>query len=95
MKENLGVIPLLVIFAFVLIIAIFIVPMQERADKKYIQEWAAENSVSVAQVERHFWDIGPFWHHKNTRIYRVDLEDGRVFWFRLWIWGTDIEEYPK
>lgn len=95
MKENLGVVPLLVIFVLVCVIAMFLIPMQESADKTHIQEWAAENSVSVVQAERHYWDIGPFWFRQKTRIYRVALEDGRVFWFRFRLWDTDIEEYPK
>jgi len=83
---------LAVVVVVFLLLALIILPAQESSDRKEINTWAATNKHVVSSIDRHHFDIGPFWHSKNCRIYKVQVEDGKTFWFRFGFWGTDIEE---
>lgn len=80
-----------VVVAF-LLLAFTIIPIQEPSDRTSISDWAATNNHVVSNIDRHHFDVGPFWYSKNCRIYKVQVEDGKTFWFRFRFWGTDIEE---
>lgn len=90
-----GKFAIFVLIILVIVISAIILTYQENADKTYIQDWAVKNGYKVNFVERHFFDIGPFWYSKHTRIYRAELSNDKTFWFRFNLFSTDIEEYPK
>lgn len=75
-----------------LILAISILPMGEGIDRTAINDWAATNKHVISSIDRHHFDIGPFWIGKNCRIYKVQVEDQKIFWFRFGLLTTEIEE---
>jgi hypothetical protein len=64
---------------------------QDSSDRESIDTWAATNKHVVSSIDRHYFDIGPFWYGEDCRIYKVQVEDGKTFWFRFRLLATDIE----
>jgi len=78
-----------------MIVVFFISSATNSSDQAKIQKWASDNKYVIVTSERCFFYSGPYWTTKNTRIYKVDLENNKTHWFRFGLWGTDtdIEEY--
>lgn len=65
----------------------------ENGDHNAIHSWAQNNGYVVKNIERRLVDIGPFWYtDKNMRVYKADIENSRVFWFRIGIKFDVVEE---
>lgn len=85
-------------FVFAIIILVFVIFIFTTGDiisrdQAKIQQWATDNGYLIVKSERCFWHTGPYWASKDMRIYKVDLENQKTYWFRFGLFGTDIEEY--
>ena len=64
----------------------------EDGDRQKIYDWAKNKNHVVKNIERRIVNIGPFWYtDKSMRVYKVDLENSKVVWFRFGF-KTDIVE---
>lgn len=56
----------------------------ENGDYKAIHSWAQNNGHIVKNIERRLVDIGPFWYtDKHMRVYKVNIENSKIVWFRI------------
>ena len=63
----------------------------ESNDKVEINNHCNSNSEKVLTVERHYFEIGPFYYcGKGNRVYKVTTNK-RVIWFRKGPFTDDIE----
>ena len=85
----------LILFILFLTLMFCVVGFQKSSHEASIKDWAAKNNHVVKQIDRHYFDIGPYyWADKNTAIYKVQTEDG-TYWFRFHLFGPDIERYDE
>lgn len=59
-------------------------------DKRNALAWIETQHETVLKSEVRVWNIGPFYHFKNARYYRIET-DKNVYWFR-YMWGRKIEK---
>lgn len=64
-------------------------------DQREIKSWAAKKGYVVTTIDQQILDIGPFWHMKGSRVYKVKTENMKTIWFRFQLFGTDIVEEDK
>lgn len=78
-------------FIIVVFCLLILLGRQDSGDRESINAWAAANNHVISNIDRHHFDIGPFWYGEDCRIYKVQVEDGKAFWFRFRLLATDIE----
>jgi len=79
---------LIVIVLFVLALSIY--SCTTNSDRKDITAWMQSNGETVTSVEPKTWNIGPYFHMKSARYYRVQT-DKNVYWFK-YLWGRTVEK---
>lgn len=94
-QKNIEIVTV-VFVAFVLSLLLYVSINQIGYDKETIKSWATENSCEIVNVERTFFDHGPFWFvGEDDRIYKVEVKDrlehNRVTYFRFGLWKYDQE----
>lgn len=89
MKEK-----LIAVFVIVGLIAMLVyIPIQQKDDQSSIEEWALDKGHKVLTIDRHHFDKGPFWlSDKNSRVYKVKIEDEKTVWFKFDLFGTSVDE---
>ena len=71
-----------------------VVTLTIRSGESRIEQWAVENSYEVIECKITILDCGPFWYknddqHIYRAILRDSLENERVAYFRLSVWGIE------
>jgi hypothetical protein len=90
-NKNMEVLIVLVLFCF---LGMFSISCMMSADNSYINDWAVSNNYVIKSNDLCFVDTGPFWFRdKNQRIYRITLDNGRVFYMRTGIFCNEILEW--
>lgn len=93
LREFLVIGAIVVVFAFLLLGQLTVTDN----DHAVINTWATEHDYAVQNIERCYFDHGPFWlSDEDDRIYRVEVSarrEPRVVYFRFRLWGHDIEWY--
>jgi len=78
------------IFGLVMIIA------TEHIDKNFINKWATQNNFNVKSIDRRFLSIGPFYFITNQqRCYRIELDDGKIYYMRTGFFDDEIVYYEE
>lgn len=83
-------------FFLLLLLAVsitFVVLWVDYQDRSTIQEWTTNHQTSAVKIERRLFKLGPYYLvGKNQRVWRVELSNGRVAWFRIGgFWGPQVE----
>lgn len=85
---------LILLFLLFIVFCIWISCVTDNSNRNYINNWALKNNHKIESVEETWFDTGPFWiKDKHHRIYRVEIEDDRTFYFRVGTFWTEIKEY--
>ena len=81
----------LFLLLIVLVGVFFVMSVQQKEDKEYIQNWANVNDHKILEVNATLIDCGPFWiRNKHERIYRVTFVDTpRVSYFKFGVFGQE------
>ena len=74
-KYSLGII-------IVILLLVFCMKFLVDSDRNSIKSWATEHNTETALIEYRIFG-GPFFHFKNTRVYKVEMKNGAVYWFRF------------
>ena len=71
----------------------FVLTTTYQFDKTKIDSWAVIHNYKVKDIVQCIWDRGPFWiRHKGQRIYKITLEDGKIYWMRTGIFENEFLE---
>lgn len=70
----------------------------EESREQEIRDWITKHGYTVRNMEPKIFDWGPYFL-VNTKdvmnVWRVETNEGKIFWFRFWIWSFDVEEYHR
>ena len=71
--------------------------VNDSSNRDYINNWGLTNGHKIESIEETwYWsDNGPWWFRdEHHRVYRVEIEDDRAFYFKFGDWyGPYVEEY--
>ncbi len=91
---------LLVKVGFIIAISIiFIMVIGLRMDMidKEIDRWASEHNYKVVHTDMQMTIFGsPFYYlNKGEYIYKIELDNGDIWWLRTGVFSNDYEKEPK
>jgi hypothetical protein len=92
-----GIIAIVIIF---LLVGFAISRFQSQSDRADIQRWAAAQGCQIEEVEKTWFDNGPYWFRgKGRRIYRCRVRDqqgqSKTVYMRTRFFGNDYEFYDR
>ena len=86
-------ITLITCFVLILLVIFSVQNWIVSRDHLEINSWAQKHNYIVKNIERRLVSIGPFWYtDKNSRVYKVDMENVKTVWFRFSLLKTDVIE---
>lgn len=61
------------------------------SDKNEAAQWVATRGEIAERIDYKNWFLGPYWHNKSLRVYRVKTNKN-IYWIRYghWIGGPDV-----
>lgn len=87
---------LILIFLLIVAFAFWLSAVNDTSNREYIDNWTKTNGYKVESIEEtYFLNNGPFWYRDDYhRIYKVETNKERTFWFKFGDWfGPYVEEY--
>jgi hypothetical protein len=89
--------------AFVVILLVFIglaiSSVQRESDRADIHRWAAQQGYRIDEIEKTWFDKGPYWFKGKHRIYRCRVRDAqgnsRLLYMRTRFFENDYEFYDR
>lgn len=83
---------LLPIVIFMLIITIIF--LMFKGDRRSINNWMTEHNIVTKDIDYTFVG-GPYFHHKNVRIYKVFTSSNDVYWVKISLFGNEVSKENK
>ena len=68
------IVPVIILF---LALGLAIRFMQSESDQSDIQRWAQERGYQIDEIEKTWFDKGPYWFKGKRRIYRCRVRDAQ------------------
>lgn len=88
------IIPIIIV---VLAVGFAISAIQRESDHADITRWAAQQGYQIDEIEKTWFDKGPYWVKGKRRIYRCRVRDSadrsRTVYMRTRFFGNDYEFY--
>lgn len=80
-----------------LVLFIMITGIRMDQTKSEIDEWASEYNYKVVHTEMQTTIFGsPFYYlNKGEYIYKIELDNGDIWWLRAGVFSNDYEKEPK
>ena len=93
MKKVYESLVLLFFISVIIGVGIGSVAVIRQTDETRINEWAVENGHSVKEIEECYFVYGPYWYKdKNQRIYKISLNNNKIFWMRTGLFSNEYLE---
>jgi hypothetical protein len=81
----------IIVIVAVICLACFVESVTDNGNRKEIISYCHSISNTVIEIDRCYFELGPFYYRGNhNNIYRVET-DKHVIWFRKGLFCNDIE----
>ena len=88
---------IVLVVIILLVVGFAISSFQPESDRADIGRWAAQRGYQIDQIEKTWFDKGPYWFKGKHRIYRCRVRDAqgnaRLMYMRTRFFGNDYEFY--